>query len=74
MMPTIEDVLRARTPELMAIPGVVGTGQGEEHGRPAILVLVVRATPEIEQRIPRTLDGYPVAIRATGEVRPLGER
>jgi hypothetical protein len=69
MIPTIEEALRARTPELLAIPGVVGTGQGADGGRPVILVLVSARTPEVEARVPRTLDGHPVVLRVSGEVR-----
>lgn len=69
MTPTIEEALRARTRDLLAIPGVIGTGQGEEGGRPVVLVLVIARTPEVEARVPRTLDGHPVVLRVTGEVR-----
>lgn len=72
MSASIEAVLRRHTPELMAIPGVVGTGQGTEEGRPAILVLVARLTPDLERRVPRMLDGFAVVLRETGEVRGLG--
>jgi hypothetical protein len=36
-----------------------------------IEVFVVYRTPELEARLPRTLDGYPVAIVETGEIRAL---
>lgn len=71
MTPTIDETLRRRTPELMAIPGVVGTGIGEESGRAVILVLVARMTPELDGRLPRRLDGYPVVARIVGDVRPV---
>jgi len=67
----ISEVLRAHTPELMAIPGVLGTGQGELNGEPTVLVLVSRRTREIDSRIPKHLEGYPVDIRVVGEVRKL---
>ena len=67
----IAEVLAAHTPELMAIPGVVGTGEGRLEERPAVLVLVTRETAELRRRIPRTLEGYPVVIQPTGTVRPL---
>ena len=71
---SIEDVLRARTPELMKLKGVIGTGQGERAGKPIILVLVERRTPELDARIPQRLDGYPVELRETGEVKALDRR
>jgi hypothetical protein len=68
----ISDVLKSHTSELMAIPGVSGTGEGASGGRPVILVLVARRTPELEARVPREIEGYSVEIRVVGEVRKLG--
>ncbi len=64
-------VLAEHTPALMAIPGVVGTGEGREGDRPVVLVLVVRDTPELRARLPHEIEGFPVVIRVTGEVRGL---
>jgi len=70
----IEDVLRAHTPELMSIPGVVGTAQGAlPSGAPCIQVLVVRRTREIERRVPKSLEGWPVTLVITGEIRALSD-
>jgi hypothetical protein len=69
---SIEQVLAAHTSELMAIPGVVGTAQGElDSGAPCIQVLVVERTAEIDRRVPRTLEGWPVVIVVTGEIRAM---
>ena len=70
----ISEVLQAHTPELMAIPGVIGTGEGELRGERTVLVLVTRRTPEIDARVPKRLEGYPVDIRVVGEVRKLHGR
>jgi hypothetical protein len=68
----IEEVLKDHTPELMALPGVTGTYQGAlDDGRPCITVMVVSSTPELEARIPRELEGYPVRIEETGEIRAM---
>lgn len=68
----IEAVLAAHTPELMAMTGVVGTYMGAlDDGTLVIKVMVVEATAELRQRIPEQLEGYPVIIEATGEIRPL---
>jgi hypothetical protein len=37
-----------------------------------ILVLVSRRTPEVDSRVPKRLEGYPVEVRVVGEVRKLG--
>jgi hypothetical protein len=65
----IAEVLSAHTPELMRIEGVIGTGEGARSGKPAFLVLVARATPELRRRIPAWIEGYPVVLRETGTVR-----
>jgi len=70
----VSEVLRSHAAELMAIPGVVGTGEGASGGAPVILVLVSRPTPEITSRVPKRLEGYPVQIRVVGEVRKLGRK
>ena len=67
----IEDVLRDHTPDLMARPGVVGTAQGEDGGRPCIIVFVAKTTEALAKSIPREIEGYPVRIDETGEIRPL---
>jgi hypothetical protein len=68
----IADVLAAHTPELMKIPGVVGTAESRlSDGRTCVLVLVAKLTPEIEHRLPRELEGYPVKIQETGEIHAM---
>lgn len=67
----IETVLKEHTDHLMSLPGVVGTAIGECEGKPCIKVLVVRKSAELARKIPPTLDGFPVAIQETGEIRAL---
>ena len=58
--------------ELMSLPGVVGVYVGAlEDGKPCIGVMVVRKTRELEQKIPKMLEGYPVRIDETGEIKPM---
>lgn len=66
---TIEEVLKGHTNQLMSIPGVVGTAQGLCDGKPCIKVLVIKKTSELEEKIPEKLEGYPVKIEATGEIK-----
>jgi len=72
-MPTrsIEAVLQDHTPELMRIPGVVGTAQSERDGRPVILALVERDTAWLRERLPRQLEGYAVELLETDKVRAM---
>jgi hypothetical protein len=68
----IEQVLAEHTPSLMRIDGVVGTAQGETPERkPCILVLVARETPAIRAAIPRQIEGWPVQIMVTGEIKAM---
>ncbi|HYQ89817.1 MAG TPA: hypothetical protein VEU09_09365 [Candidatus Binatia bacterium] len=74
----LSQVLKSHTAELMSIPGVVGTGEGAASGPGSggsvILVLVSSRTPEVSSRVPKQLEGYPVAVRVVGEVRKLDGR
>jgi len=68
----IAAVLAAHTPELMALPGVVGTYQGARpDGAPAIVVMLARHDDALERRIPRALEGWPVVLEVTGELRAM---
>lgn len=69
----IEEVLKEHTDDLMAIPGVVGTGQGLCDGKPCIKVFVIKKTIELQEKISGKLEGYPVKIEETGEIRALPE-
>jgi len=58
--------------ELMSVPGVVGVYVGAlENGTPCIGVMVVRKTRELQEKIPAMLEGHPVRIDETGEIKPL---
>ena len=67
----IAAVLADHTPELMRMPGVVGTAEGESGGKTVFLILVDRATPELSAKLPREIEGYRVEVRETGTIRPL---
>ena len=69
----IQEVLKKHTAELMSLPGVVGTAQGLCDGKPCIKVFIIEKTPELNRKIPETLEGYPVMIEETGEIRALPE-
>ena len=68
---SIEVVLDEHTDELMSMPGVVGTGQGLCDDKPCIKVFVIERAPELDQKIPDALEGYPVKIEETGEIKAL---
>jgi len=66
--PDAADVLRRNTSTLMAIPGVTGTGEGKRGAQAILVVYVARATPELRERIPREIEGFPVEVREIGKV------
>ena len=69
----IKKVLEEHTNELMSIKGVIGTAEGLCNSKPCIKVYVIKKTRQLTQRIPTTLEGYPVVIEETGEFRALPE-
>ena len=68
---TIEQVQEKYQNQLLSVSGVVGIGIGAVDGKPVIKVLVIKKTPELEWKIPRVLEGYPVVIEVTGEIRAI---
>jgi hypothetical protein len=69
---TLTEVLAAHTPELMAIPGVVGTAESRlPDGRPCILVMLSTSSPELRAKLPRALEGWPVRLEETGEFHAM---
>lgn len=71
--PLIE-VLADRSPALMAVPGVTAVAESRTpDGKPCVLILVVKLTPELRSRLPRDLDGWPVLIEESGEIRAMPE-
>ncbi len=67
----VEEVLKQNAGGLMAVPGVVGVAVGACSGKPCIRVLVARKTPELMQKLPAMLEGYPVVVDETGPIRPF---
>jgi hypothetical protein len=68
---TIQQVQEQHTDQWMAIPGVVGTAIGQCDGKPCILILTASNTEQVRQKIPSTVEGYPVVVQYSGEVRAL---
>lgn len=73
--PDIENLMAVQllhTNKLMSKPGVVGTAVGlNDEGQPAVLVLL--KDERARKDVPATLDGHPVAIRVTGEIKAVGK-
>ena len=68
----IKQVMDAHVDGLMAISGVVGVAIGAlDDGTPCIRVLLLEDTPELRGQIPGELEGHPVVIDVTGEIRAM---
>jgi len=69
----INAVLAAHDRELLTMPDVVGfsvTTLGD--GRtPCLKIMLARHNPKTERAIPRSIEGYPVIVEVTGEIRAL---
>ncbi len=72
----INAVLRAHDSELLAIPGVVGVYVGllPDQKTPCLKVMVVKKTKGLKKAIPKSLEGYPVEVEATGVLRPMEQQ
>ena len=68
---TIEQVLQENTDQWMAIPGVVGTAIGMSKGKPCIRIFTSSNPSGLKDKIPSTVQGYPIFIEHTGEIRAL---
>lgn len=71
---SVAAVLKRHTPRLMSVPGVVGTAEAQCGGKPCIKVYVKKKSPDVSAQIPAEIEGYPVTIQETGEIRPLEPR
>jgi hypothetical protein len=69
----IELVLKNKTDEWMAIPGVVGVAIGISKGKPCIRVFTSVRPQQLQAKIPPTIEGYPVIIEQTGPFRALNQ-
>jgi hypothetical protein len=73
---TIDGVRRAREQELMGKPNVVGVGIGQKGNKDVIKVFVTHKVSESDLRpedvIPKTIDGYELAVEEIGAVTVQG--
>ncbi len=68
----IKTVMEAHAPGLMSLTGVTGVAIGlNRKKKPCILVLVVRATKELKDKVPKEIEGHPVEMMVAGEIRGM---
>lgn len=65
-------VMNDHVARLMGLEGVTGVGLGQtEEKTPCILILVIEESDEIKSKIPTTLEGHPVRLLESGEIKPM---
>jgi hypothetical protein len=71
----INAVLAAHDKELLALPGVAGVYVSalDDRRTPCLKVMLVEDKPDVRRAIPATIEGYPVVLEVTGEIRALGK-
>ncbi len=70
--PTIAEVIRAHDDSLMAVPGVVGISESRtDDGTPCVKIMVVQLDATLRARLPVMLEGYPVVLEESGEIRAM---
>jgi hypothetical protein len=68
---SMDEVQEEHQRRLLAIPGVVGMGQGLSEGKPCFRIYVAKLTPELSAKIPKTIEGYPVVVIESGKIKAL---
>lgn len=68
---SIEQVLKENTDQWLAIPGVEGTAISLFEGKHCIRIFASSNAQKLQDKIPSTIEGYPVVIEETGEFRAL---
>jgi hypothetical protein len=70
MAPSIQEVKKQHEARLVGLPGVVSVGIGlDQNGQQAIIIGLDGSNPGIEAQLPKTLEGYPVAVKDVGPIK-----
>ena len=68
----IKTVMEAHAARLMAISGVTAVAIGELQDKtPCIKIYILDESEEIKNSIPSSLDGHPVVITVSGQIKPM---
>jgi hypothetical protein len=70
----VKTIMDRHAPALMELDGVVGVSIGAlEDGAFVIQVMIRETNAALLDSIPDVIDGIPVRVEETGEIRPLGD-
>lgn len=64
-------VKRENEARWLALEGVVAVGIGTVGGRPGIVVSVRADSPRLRRELPSEVEGVPVEVRVSGDLRAL---
>jgi hypothetical protein len=71
---TIEQVQKEHIDDWMSISGVEGTAIGLFEDKPCIKIFSSIKAEQLRDKIPMTIEGYPVIIEETGTFRALDQQ
>ena len=70
MSASIQEVKKQHEARFLDLPGVVSVGIGlDPNGNQAIIVGLDAPNPEIEAKIPKVVEGFPVIVRIIGSLK-----
>jgi hypothetical protein len=70
MSASIQEVKRQHEARFLDLPGVVSVGIGlDPNGNQAIIVGLDASNPEIEAKIPKMIEGFPVIVQIIGSLK-----
>jgi hypothetical protein len=70
MSASIQEVKKHHEARFLDLPGVVSVGIGlDSDGNQAIVVGLDAPNPEIEAKIPKVVEGFPVIVRIIGSLK-----
>jgi hypothetical protein len=65
----VHDILAKYRESWMQVNGVIGIGEGlDKNAKPCVIIFVESLTPEVEKRIPLSVEGVPLIIEEVGTV------
>lgn len=64
----IEETLKRTRETLMERPGVAGVGVGLREGKPVIVLMLERDSPEVTAGLPEEIEGHRVVVEVVGEI------
>lgn len=72
MQPSIQEIKQQHQARLLALPGVVSVGIGQDSkGKPAIVIGLDKVRTETEAEIHKTLGNTHVIVQIVGTIKPL---